>query len=523
MKDNMGISITGSKKKTKRILVVSDFTVEHFLDDELKGKFGENGIFLETFYIQYNVFNEEGLEKVKEYDLVILWLNLSDYSGNISYRIEREDAIFNELIVFYNKFKVGCNIPVIWIGFDSYEEDLSILYGNVVSGSNIKYNLNYRLAHALQDRDAMINLEKIISKVGETKAYNLKYKYSWSCIYNKNVFCQIASEIAKQYKIMNHNTPKCVILDCDNVLWGGVLSEEGIEKIKLGNIGVGKIYQDFQRLILQLYNHGVILSIVSKNDIEDVKSVFDTHSAMILKLNHFACIKVNWENKADNILQIANELNISLNSIVFIDDSIFEINLVNEMLPEVKTILFNKMTIFGELNCFNLMREVDTCSVSLRNETYKTDKQRERLLSISKSYEEYLNSLEMKIEVRMANDSDYYRASELSLRTNKRTNGSRYTVEKLKERLKDPLYRLYITNVTDKFCDLGIIGVVGVYGREEAAELDLCCLSCRALGRNIEHVMLNKIDKKYKIKKIKTLSTKKNEDFLLFLKDRYKK
>ena len=76
MKDNMGISSTGSKKKTKRILVVSDFTVKHFLDDELKGKFGENGIFLETFYIQYNVFNEKGLENVKDYDLAILWLNL---------------------------------------------------------------------------------------------------------------------------------------------------------------------------------------------------------------------------------------------------------------------------------------------------------------------------------------------------------------------------------------------------------------------------------------------------------------
>lgn len=513
----MAKSSTGSKKKTIRVLVVSDFTVEHFLDDELQGKFEENDICLETYYIQYNVLNGEGFEKIKEYDLVIIWLNLSDYSGNI----EKEDAIFHELNLFYNKLKMDCDIPVIWIGFDSYEEDLSILYGNVVSESNIKYNLNYKLARALEVGDVLINLEKIISKVGLTKAYNLKYKYSWSCVYNKNVFSEMALEILKQYKIMNRDTPKCVVLDCDNVLWGGVLSEEGIENIKLGNIGVGRIYQDFQRIILQLYNHGVILSIVSKNDFEDVKSVFDTHSAMILKLNHFACIKVNWENKVDNILQIANELNISLNSMIFIDDSIFETNLVKEMLPEVKTILFHKMTIFNDLNCFNLMREVGTCSVEYRNETYKTDKERDKLLSLSKSYEEYIDSLEMKIEVRIANESDYNRASELSLRTNKRTNGTRYTVEKLKERLRDPLYRLYITKVADRFCDLGIVGVVGVYGKEEAAELDLCCLSCRALGRNIEHVMLNEMDKKYKIKKIKTLNTKKNDDFLLFLKDRY--
>ncbi len=517
----MGTSSMGSKKKAIRILVVSDFTVKHFLDDELQGKFEEKDICPETFYIQYNVINEESLEKIKEYDLVIIWLNLSEYGENISYSIEKEDAVYNELILFYNKFKVGCDIPVIWIGFDSYEEDLSILYGNVISESNIKYNLNYRLARALEGRDALINLEKIISKVGVTKAYNLKYKYSWSCVYNKIMFAEIALEILKQYKIMICDTPKCVVLDCDNVLWGGVLSEEGIENIKLGNIGVGRIYQDFQRIILQLYNHGVILSIVSKNDFEDVKSVFATHSAMILKLNHFACFKVNWENKADNILQIAKELNISLNSMIFIDDSIFETNLVKEMIPQVKTILFHKMTIFRELNCFNLKREVDTCSVNYRNETYKTDKKREKLLLLSKSYEEYINSLEMKVQVRIASQSDYNRISELSLRTNKRTNGTRYTVEKLKERLKDPLYKLYITNVADKFCDLGIVGVVGVYGKKEAAELDLCCLSCRALGRNIENVMLNEVDKKHKIKKIKTLYTEKNEDFLIFLKKRY--
>lgn len=507
--------------KIINLLVISDFLVEHFMDGELKKVFSKNNICLKNCFVQYHEFRESNWADYKEYDYVVLWFNLSVFAGNVRYDSNKENEIYHELEMFYNRLKEHFNIPIIWISFDTYEQDLSILYGNTINRYNVQNNLNQRILNILRSRDVLINLDKIIAKIGELHAYNIKYKYRWSCVYNPCVFSEISQEILKQYNILNSVTPKCVILDCDNVLWGGVLAEDGIMNIKLGETGSGRIYQDFQKLILQLYNNGIILAIASKNDYEDVKHVFDHHSGMILKSHHISCFKVNWENKAQNIIDIADFLQISLNSIVFIDDSINEIELVKELVPEVKTILFDKWLIFKNLNCFHFMRENNISTINKRNETYKTNLYREKLLSLSESYEDYLNSLEMKIDIRCADCSDYYRIAELSLRTNRRTNGSRYTVEKLMERTKDPLYRLYVINVSDKFCDLGIVGCIGVYGDCNDAELDLICLSCRALGRNIETIMLNEIDRNHKIRRVKIQHTLKNDEFLNLLKSRY--
>ena len=140
-------------------------------------------------------------------------------------------------------------------------------------------------------------------------------------------------EIQKQYFIEQGITKKCLVLDCDNVLWGGILSEDGIENIKLGGSGFGRTYQDFQRFVLSLYYHGVILAVCSKNDLPDVMNMFHEHSEMILKEEHIACFQVNWENKPDNIRRIAETLNIGLDSMVFLDDSPVEIEAVKSILP----------------------------------------------------------------------------------------------------------------------------------------------------------------------------------------------
>lgn len=502
------------------ILVISDFTVEHFFDSELKDAF-KNYAQLHITNVSFDIFVEEISLFDERFDFIIIWVDLSNYAQYQLYAIEKEDFIYNELYRFYVKIKEKFDVPVIWMGFDSYEDDLSFLEGNIISKYNLKSNLNYRIKRILQKRDVMINVEKIIFNIGAIDSYNKKYKYNWACVYTKKVFKKIALEVLKQYKILYNASPKCVVLDCDNVLWGGILSEDGVENIKLGNLGLGKLYQDFQRMVLQMYYHGVIIAIVSKNDIEDVKKVFQNHSGMILKDKHIAIYQVNWNNKVENIKKVSDMLNISLESMVFIDDSVFEINLVNSMLPMVKTILFNRFSIFDELDCFNASCEVDLKNIETRNKTYKANIDREKLYTNINSYEDYLEALKMKVEIKRASNLDYSRVAELSLRANKKTNGKRYTVEKLKEVIKDSLYSLYIVTVSDKYSDLGIVGIVGVYGDRENAELDLFCLSCRALGRNIENIMFEEINKRYKIKRVQMYKTPKNKEFLAKLMDMY--
>lgn len=227
--------------------------------------------------------------------------------------------------------------------------------------------------------DIFIDFKWLIANVGIDKAYDIKSKYRWNSPYSKELVSVIANEIYKQYLIITGNTKKCLVLDCDNVLWGGVLSEDGIAGIRIRESGLGRTFQDFQRYLLDLYYHGVILAVSSKNDSVDVLCVFREHTGMILKEEHIACFRCNWDNKPDNIRAISEILNIGIDSIVFVDDSTYEIESVKALLPKVTTGLYNRDTIYDELSCFNLKRDVDPQVVRERTNTYKTNTWRSEL------------------------------------------------------------------------------------------------------------------------------------------------
>lgn len=270
---------------------------------------------------------------------------------------------------------------------------------------------------------------------------------------------------------------------------------------------MGRSYQDFQRYLLFLYNYGVILTVCSKNDMPDVMRMFREHSEMILKEEHIACFQVNWNNKADNILRIAEILNIGLDSLVFIDDSDFEIESVKQLLPKVIAIKYERDTIYSQLSCFNLKSDVDVENIQQRNNTFKTNEQRVKLKDNSKSFEDYLNTLDMKIDIHSALPIEYARIAELTQRTNKCTNGKRYSVAEIKEVASSDDVKLYSVSVLDRFSNLGLVGAFEVEGET----LTLFSLSCRALGREVENKMLEFIADKHKIESIEFKSTDKNE------------
>ena len=324
--------------------------------------------------------------------------------------------------------------------------------------------INVILNESIEENDTYVDLKTIIAKLGIERAFDNKGKYRWNTPYSRDLLQEVASEVHKQYLICNGITKKCVVLDCDNVLWGGILSEDGIEGIQLGNSGLGRPYQEFGRFMLNLYYHGIIIAICSKNDKSDVLRVFREHDEMILREKHIACFCVNWDNKAYNIKAIAETLNIGLDSMVFIDDSDFEVQAVKMLLPEVTAIKYERDSVYGELSCFNLKSNIDIEKVRVRNLTYRTNELRKNLRSELSSFEEYLNALEMKVD----------------------TNGRRYTAQQIKDKLSNG-YELYSVSLSDKFSDLGLVGAIGLDGNT----LDLFSLSCRALGRNVEEIMIN--------------------------------
>ena len=301
------------------------------------------------------------------------------------------------------------------------------------------------------------------------------------------------------------------------MLWGGILSEDGIENIKLSGSGFGRVYQDFQHFVLSLYYHGVILAVCSKNDLSDVLTMFRKHSEMVLKEAQIACFQVNWEDKPSNIKKIAEKFNIGLDSMVFVDDSPIEIEAVKALLPEVTTILFKRDMDYEQFACFNLKSNISIADIDKRNETYRTNVNREELKAKYTDYADYIKALEIKIDIHEAVPIEFSRISELTQRTNKCTNGRRYTVAGIKERITSATVKLYSVSVSDRFSDLGLVGVIEI----EGDVLTLFSLSCRALGREIEKKMIEFISDKYQIKKVEFESTGKNESVKKLLSESF--
>ena len=236
--------------------------------------------------------------------------------------------------------------------------------------------------------------------------------------------------------------------------------------------------------------------------------MFREHSEMILKEKHISCFQVNWNNKPNSIKNISEILNIGLYDIAFIDDSVIEIEAVKSMLPEVTTILYEQYNVYTKFSCFNLKSNIDISNNEKRNETYRTNQYRKKLKSQYENYGEYIKALEIKLDIHLAKPTEYARISELTQRTNKCTNGVRYTVPEIKNKVISNELMLYSVSLKDRFSDLGIVGALGIKGDV----LILFSLSCRALGRDVDKKMAEFTFDKYQIKEILFKSTGKNEE-----------
>lgn len=512
-------------KGTYKISVVSNISFDPYFIPQITKQFLDSSNCCPTIlpipYEEYNLL--EHRVSFTKTDLIVIWLNFESLFPNVWNAFYAQTSTDQQMIDYiaalcirlYSDIQMYSSASVLWFLFEDYDVQLPIVTGNQYNTLIDKINLNIR--DTIKKGVTYINLKRLIAEVGIANVYDIKSKYRWNAPYSKMLVDIAVKEIHKQYLIETGITKKCLVLDCDNVLWGGILSEEGIENIKLGG-GFGRAYQDFQRFVLSLYYHGVILAVCSKNDLSDVMAMFHTHSDMILKEEHISCFLVNWDNKPDNIKKIAEILNVGLDKIVFVDDSPIEIEAVRALLPEVTTIHYERDTVYAQLLCFNLKNNVNLSDVEKRNETYRTNQSREVIKSQYKNYSDYINALNIKIDIHTTEPVEFSRISELTQRTNKCTNGIRYTVNEIKKRVSSEKVKLYSVSVADRFSDLGLVGVMEV----EDDILTLFSLSCRALGREIEDKMLEFIANNHIIIKIDFRSTSKNEEIKVLLANSFK-
>ena len=291
---------------------------------------------------------------------------------------------------------------------------------------------------------------------------------------------------------------KVLICDCDNVLWNGIAGEE--------NIFVDERNVLFQNMLIEFYNKGILLCLCSRNLQKNIDWAF-ANLKMPLEKEHILISKINLDNKAENIQAISNELNLSVDSFVFVDDSDYELGLINNLLPEVETVKVN----YDDMTCLeqikSLFGEQPVQDIN-RTQLYIQQKEREKTKLHVSTVAEYNNSLETKWVCAVDDITHAERIAELSQRTNQfNLSGTRYSKEQITEFIEDKSKHMISLSVRDKYGDMGIIGAAVVSVFENSAVIDSFFLSCRAFDRGFESVLMEEIKKYCKDKSLSGVYT----------------
>ncbi len=524
-------SLSGDKYK---IFVLSNIIVNQ-LKDILEYQLRSNGI---PAYIDFGNYDNiiQDSNYANEYDLVIVFWDLSNIFEGIQHEVEFYSElqidqlvgnVKNEMELVFSNLKI---VPLVI--FNSFSAQFFASWYLFESNlEKLAAKLNNCLTSLAPDNSKLINLDKILTLNGSNKSFDSRFFYSSKAPYSVDFLKEYAEAISYIVFSINGKTKKVIILDCDNTLWKGILGEDGWAGIKMSPATPeGAVFHEVQNIILKLHDQGVLICLCSKNNPEDVMEVIKRHKDMQLKEDHISIIKANWNNKDHNIREIAEELNLGLESFVFVDDSDFEINLVRSNLPEVVALQVPKkiseypdylrqgMRLFYSLS--------STIEDRSRAKMYVEEAQRSKSRKNYSSIEDYLRSLNITISIVNEMVESIPRLSQMTQKTNQfNLTTKRYTENQILSFINNEQHELIAISVRDSFGDNGITGLcmLSINDQEGIAEIDTLLMSCRIIGRNIEFTFMDhvvEVLKKRKVKKINAMysETPKNSQ----VKDLYK-
>lgn len=369
-------------------------------------------------------------------------------------------------------------------------------------GSAFPYQLlklNYLLAEAAREAGnvRLIDLEPIRAHMGYDAFHDPKLYAIAKMPISTQALPAVASRVVDAILARKGRFHKCAIVDLDNTLWGGVIGDDGLEGIQIGELGQGHAFTEFQTWLKELKNRGVMLAVCSKNDEANAKEPFLRHPEMVLKLDDFSAFVANWEDKASNIRRIQKELNIGLDSMVFFDDNPFERNLVRTMLPDVEVPELPEDP--AEYTAFARMQNLfDTNSYSdedrVRTERYLAEKSRTELSAGIDNYDDYLKALGMKAVCAPFDAFHIPRIAQLTQRSNQfNLRTVRYSEQEIEEIAANPRYVTRYYTLRDRFGEHGLIAVVILEKRENELFVNEWLMSCRVLKRGMEQFIADSI------------------------------
>ena len=501
----LGGSTTSEVKSTLELFLLSH---------GIKPEFYESGY---DRYWEDALFENPELWNFKP-DIVFVcttWHNVSQFPEPLESTAQVEGRIGAELARFESMWEKLHTLGAVIIQNNFDLPTLRPLGNLEASESFGRVNFLLRLnaefaAYARNHSRFLINdILYLSAQVGLTAWFDDSYWYNFHTALSPAATVALAQNVAAIVKGVYGKSKKCLILDLDNTLWGGVIGDDGLHSLVLGrDHPIGEAFMDFQRYVRDLQRRGVILAACSKNDIENAREGF-SHPDSVLRLEDFSAFKANWDPKPENIRQIAAELNIGLDSMVFVDDNPAERALVEEQLPEVAVPdVGSDVSRYAEILERDRYFEVNTIVQDDVNRIayYNSNAQRSAYESGFGNYGEFLTSLEMVAEIGPFIPVYLERITQLTNKTNQfNLTTRRYTSAEIDQIAQNPEFITLYGRLADRFGDNGLVSVVIGRLLEDALEVDLWLMSCRVLKREMEFAMFDALVEQCQARAVRTI------------------
>ena len=486
--------LTNEGSRTMKVAIVSSFTADP-LNDYLTVEAKRDGIDLDVYIsghgqVSQEILNPESGLYAFAPDVTILMAEANSLAKN---QFEATEELI-KLSQVWEKNGTGILVVCTFVASPDWplhlletERHIQLMQGNHHLKESFKEELRVQIC----------DIASLAAYYGYANALSPEMQAMANIPFSEGFLALLAKKLISHLKVQAGLIRKCLVLDCDNTLWGGIIGEDGMDGIALGPDWPGREFVDFQKAILELYEHSVILAINSKNNEADVMQVLRDHPHMVLKEEHFAAICVNWDPKPDNMKTLADEINIGLDSFVFIDDNPAERQLVRQMLPEVEVLeLPDNPALYAKaLRETNFFAKASlTEEDRKRGQIYAAQRQRNQLQQSTATLQDYLKSLEMVCSIRLAGEKDIKRAVQLTQRTNQfNLTTRRYDEQQIQQMLESPDWNVYVLGLKDKFGDNGTVGLALVEKLDKQWRIDTFLMSCRVIGRQAEDALFDRI------------------------------
>lgn len=502
-----------------RLSILGDCATQH-LSRAVRGAGYEEGIAVEIWEADYNQIElqlVDGQSPLYESrpDLVLLMLCHQKLYEAFCHTPEAERPLFADRMAeritgYWELAASHCEARILQSNFMLVNDAVFGNYANKTAHSYVYQvrKLNVLLMQAAAEsaigkRVSIVDMDLIQQRYGAEAMQDDRTYYVGKLPVAVKYLPAVAAEVVRIMKALRGSVKKCVITDLDNTLWGGVIGDDGLENIQIGELGQGQAFGALQTWLKELKNRGILLAVCSKNEEDAAKLPFEKHPEMVLRLDDFAVFVANWEEKAGNIRRIQETLNIGMDSIVFLDDNPFERELVRSLIPEicVPELPEDATAYLPYLRGLGLF---ETASFSeedaKRTGQYREEAQRTSQLRRFDTYEDYLKSLEMEAYVSAFDAFHTPRIAQLSQRSNQfNLRTIRYTEADVERLSKDEEYETLFFCLKDAFGDYGLISVVVLKKQPDSTLfIEEWFMSCRVLKRGMEEFIADTIVAKAK-------------------------